>query len=245
MKRLLTLLLVLLLVATSGCVTGQKEPAGALIGAGTGALLGSTIGSGSGRVLATVIGGLAGAVVGQQVGRSLDQVDRIAMRQNVQQALETSRSNVSTAWVNPDTGNSGSVTPTRTFENTEGRYCREYQQTVTVAGEQQQAYGIACRQPDGTWRIVSTAPPATQVQREVHYVYPESYYRPSYFYPYNFYLRFDYYDDHFGFGGHSYSYPYYRQPYYRYPYYKKYPSYKRPYFKSPYYRKHSPKRFKR
>lgn len=31
-------------------------------------------------------------------------------------------------------------------------YCREYQTTVTVNGEQQEAFGTACRQPDGSWQ---------------------------------------------------------------------------------------------
>jgi hypothetical protein len=34
-------------------------------------------------------------------------------------------------------------------------YCREYQSTAQVNGVAQPVHGIACRQPDGTWRIVS------------------------------------------------------------------------------------------
>jgi surface antigen len=48
------------------------------------------------------------------------------------------------------------VTPTRTYQQSSGEYCREYQQTVTVGGKTQEAYGTACRQPDGTWKIVSS-----------------------------------------------------------------------------------------
>jgi len=32
--------------------------------------------------------------------------------------------------------------------------CREYQSTVVIAGRPQPAYGTACRQEDGSWRIV-------------------------------------------------------------------------------------------
>ncbi|MEE8203551.1 MAG: hypothetical protein V3R74_07315, partial [Alphaproteobacteria bacterium] len=32
--------------------------------------------------------------------------------------------------------------------------CREYQTTVNVGGQVEQAYGTACRQPDGSWQIV-------------------------------------------------------------------------------------------
>lgn len=34
-------------------------------------------------------------------------------------------------------------------------YCREYTREVIVDGRPAQAYGRACRQPDGSWRIVS------------------------------------------------------------------------------------------
>ncbi len=33
--------------------------------------------------------------------------------------------------------------------------CREYQSTTTIAGQPQNVVGTACRQPDGTWRIVN------------------------------------------------------------------------------------------
>jgi len=55
---------------------------------------------------------------------------------------------------NPDTGYSGSFTPTRTYRVADGRYCCEYVQTVMIGGEEHQAYGTACRQPDGAWKIV-------------------------------------------------------------------------------------------
>lgn len=34
------------------------------------------------------------------------------------------------------------------------RYCREYTRDVIVDGKPAQAYGTACRQPDGSWKIV-------------------------------------------------------------------------------------------
>jgi surface antigen len=55
-----------------------------------------------------------------------------------------------------DSGASGSVTAVRDGTSTQGRYCREFQQQVTVGGRTEQAYGTACQQPDGAWEIVST-----------------------------------------------------------------------------------------
>jgi surface antigen len=70
-----------------------------------------------------------------------------------QTALETARTNSSVDWVNPDTGNRGSVTPTRTYQSASG-VCREFTNTVYVGGRSEQAYGTACRQSDGSWKII-------------------------------------------------------------------------------------------
>jgi surface antigen len=40
------------------------------------------------------------------------------------------------------------------YRAADGRYCREYQATITVDGKYQPAYGTACLGPDGAWRIV-------------------------------------------------------------------------------------------
>jgi hypothetical protein len=53
-----------------------------------------------------------------------------------------------------DGGASGSVTTTRVGTSTSGRLCREFQQTVTIGGRTEQAYGTACLQPDGSWELV-------------------------------------------------------------------------------------------
>ena len=53
-------------------------------------------------------------------------------------------------------GASGSVQATRVGVSESGRQCREFQQTVTVGGRTEQAYGTACLQPDGSWEIVNS-----------------------------------------------------------------------------------------
>lgn len=156
MKKYLTLTLLSILIL-SGCApgVGPKEQGGALLGAGTGALLGAQLGHGHGRLLAVAVGSLAGAMIGQNVGRSLDQTDRLVMNQTTQQGLEHSRSQETTTWVNPDTKHSGSLTPLKTYQTAKNEYCREYLQTVVIAGEENRAYGTACRKPDGSWKVVN------------------------------------------------------------------------------------------
>lgn len=51
-------------------------------------------------------------------------------------------------------GASGSVTTTRIGTSPAGLPCREFQQNVTVGGRTEQAYGTACLQPDGAWKVV-------------------------------------------------------------------------------------------
>ena len=154
MKQLIITILILSMTLTMGCSSmGPKETGGAVLGAGAGALLGSTIGGGDGKLIAVAVGTLAGALIGREVGLSLDRSDRLAMERNAQYSLEHTRTNATTSWQNPDTGNSGSLTPVETYKTQEGKYCREYVQKVVIAGEEQQAYGTACRQPDGSWEI--------------------------------------------------------------------------------------------
>ena len=136
-----------------GCEsTGPKATIGGLGGAAAGGLLGAAAGGGgTGIAAGAILGGLLGAVIGDR----LDAADRARANQAATQALETIPSGQSVTWHNPDSGNSGAVTPIRTYQTGSGQYCREYRQTITIGSERHQSYGTACRQPDGSWKIVS------------------------------------------------------------------------------------------
>lgn len=144
--------------ANSGNGPGEfganKTTAGGLLGAVGGAVAGAQFGSGSGRLAATAAGTLLGALIGSEVGSSLDRADQqyAGRAQTQAQAAPIGQSIV---WSNPESGHSGMVTPIREGRIlSTGEYCREFQQTVQVGGRSQQAYGTACRQPDGSWRVV-------------------------------------------------------------------------------------------
>ncbi|HKK30588.1 MAG TPA: RT0821/Lpp0805 family surface protein [Alphaproteobacteria bacterium] len=154
-KSIVGLVLATLLLAGCAQQPGPKESVGTLGGAVLGGLLGSQIGGGTGRLWATGAGAVLGSLVGSEVGRSLDRADKVYMAKTTQATLEHSETGSTSTWNNPDTGHSGAVTPTRTFQRPDGQYCREFQQTVTIGGKEEQAYGTACRQPDGTWKVVS------------------------------------------------------------------------------------------
>ena len=134
--------------------TGQKETAGTLLGAAAGGLVGSQIGSGTGQLAATGAGVLLGALFGNEIGASLDRADKLYAAQSAQYALENLPDGQTTSWTNPNSGNSGSMTPVNVYAPSGNNFCREYQTEVTVGGKTQSAYGTACRRPDGTWEIV-------------------------------------------------------------------------------------------
>lgn len=129
----------------------NRDVIGALIGGGAGTAIGSTIGKGSGRDVAMIGGAILGLLGGYSVGQSLDQADVACTGYALQQIPDGQTAR----WINPESQRQFDMTPTRTWQNTAGRYCREYTATTVIGGNQQQSYGTACMQPDGSWQIVS------------------------------------------------------------------------------------------
>jgi surface antigen len=144
-----------LLTACAQSQNAPKQTGGALIGAAAGGLLGSQFGGGAGALAATAIGVLGGAFLGSEIGKSMDTTDRqeAARTQNV--ALESNRTGVASTWSNPDTGNTGTITPIRTYQASSGQNCREYRHDVRIGDKSETVIGTACRQADGTWKVVS------------------------------------------------------------------------------------------
>ncbi len=156
-KLLIVALAITPLAACQNQQTGQgglnKQDVGTVIGGATGALVGAQFGKGRGQLVGVAAGTLLGAYLGNQVGSSLDKADIAYYDRTSQTALEHNKVGQTSSWKNPDSGAYGTVTPTRTYDQA-GTNCREYQQTITVGGKTEKAYGTACRQPDGSWRIV-------------------------------------------------------------------------------------------
>lgn len=135
----------------SGCATtkGPNENIGMVIGGIVGGTLGHQIGKGDGQTVATVLGTIIGTTIGGNVGRSMDETDQL----KVAHALETVRTGVATSWSNPDTNYHYEVVPTRTYDQT-GKPCREYQVEALIGGKKEIIYGTACRQDDGSWKVM-------------------------------------------------------------------------------------------
>ena len=88
------------------------------------------------------------------VYEDMDETDVVLAVQAMQQALETSRQGEPVHWINEETGNTGSVTPRRTFVTDSGVFCREYAEARTVADTSAVIDNTACRTGEGVWNWV-------------------------------------------------------------------------------------------
>jgi surface antigen len=148
-------ILVFMLTSCATISDTTKDNPKAVLGSLGGAGVGAGIAALAGASPAWIVGAaLMGGLLGGAIGHGLDNRDKEMAAKAARQAFENNRTGQASTWNNPDSGNSGSVTPTRTYQQG-GTYCREYQQTITVGGEKKQAFGTACRQPDGSWKIQS------------------------------------------------------------------------------------------
>lgn len=151
-KTLAGLLPVFILVAglpLSSCETTTHAQQGEIIGGVLGGVLGSQVGEGHGKTAAIIVGTIAGAMIGRHIGETMDEADRM----QTATALNNARTGEATTWVNPDNGNQYTVTPTGTFERSEGP-CREFRLDAKVGDQpNEEVYGTACLQADGSWLI--------------------------------------------------------------------------------------------
>lgn len=154
MKRLLSMgLIASFSMGLAGCsgMHHSRAGAGTVLGGVAGGVAGSHFGGGHGRTAGIIAGTLIGALIGHEIGRSIDQADEL----QAARVLEGNRTGQPSTWVNPDTKSQVTVTPTRTYEVADNQHCREYTTEVQVGGQTQSAYGTACRQPDGSWRVTN------------------------------------------------------------------------------------------
>lgn len=133
----------------SGCVSGPngggitRNQAGVLTGAVLGGVAGHQVGGGRGKTAATVLGAVLGGYLG---GVMTNQ-----SRQRANYALDN---NQRSTWVEPQTNNRYTVTPTNTYNgnvNGQQTVCRDYNMDAYIDGRLQQVKGRACKDATGQW----------------------------------------------------------------------------------------------
>lgn len=139
-STLMTVLLGASLVTTA-CAT--KSGTGTAVGAGAGGALGYAVGGSTGLL----IGGAIGGILGYTAGKAMEEEDR----RQAAYALERNRA---MSWQNRDTGYQYRLEPTNTRYE-QGRECRDFRLLAEVDGNPDQVNGTACRQPDGSWQMLS------------------------------------------------------------------------------------------
>jgi surface antigen len=84
--------------------------------------------------------------------QSFDDVDQAFMTEHFAKAMDNTMIGQTATWTNPSSGTVVRVSPTRTFQQENSTYCREFTQAI---GDKDPAVrGTACRQSDGSWQIV-------------------------------------------------------------------------------------------
>jgi surface antigen len=139
--------LVVGLFAVSGCTTTGLSSS---TGSAWGGIAGGRASSGRARVTSTIIAAMDGGLIGGSIGSSLDDSERRSALEAEYRALEYTQSGQPVAWQGRQQGRSGQVVAAQPYR-VGSQDCRQYTQTVFVAGQSRTARGTACRNPDGSW----------------------------------------------------------------------------------------------
>ncbi len=141
------LMLATLLIVLTGCASQQQK--GTIVGGVTGALIGSLIGDGRGQNIAIAAGAIAGSAIGSSIGRRFDEQDQSRIAYSMQR-------NQRSSWTNSTTGHRYTVIPSPTpAPSSPNQQCREFTVDTEIGDRTESAYGTACRQHDGSWKIIA------------------------------------------------------------------------------------------
>lgn len=143
--------LAVLVLPLAGCMgNGPNQDVGTLFGAATGAVVGGALGNGS--LGAVAAGAVVGGFLGNALGSELDAADQRRAVDAQYRALEYGRTGAPVEW-RGGRGRYGDVVAGSPYRVNDYN-CRDYTHTIYIDGRPEVARGTACKQPDGTWRVV-------------------------------------------------------------------------------------------
>ena len=133
--------------------------AGTVVGGVAGGVIGNQFGRGGGNAAATVGGVILGAIIGNAIARDScrdERADAYYYDHTYYDAFDRPDYGRRYEWRNPYNGHYGYVTPTRAYRDRRyGGECEEFRHVVYVdRNRTEEEVGVACRQRDGTWRVV-------------------------------------------------------------------------------------------
>jgi len=141
------LMLAVSLMVLTGCASQQQK--GTIIGGVTGAFIGSLIGDGRGQNVAIAAGAIAGSLIGSSIGQRFDEQDQGRIAYSLERKQRSS-------WTNSTTGHRHTVVPSPTLApSSSNQQCREFTVDTEIGNRTETAYGTACRQGDGSWKIIA------------------------------------------------------------------------------------------
>ncbi len=153
-KVLAAVIAVSMLGACANNESGSRQ-AGTLIGGVLGGIIGSKFGSGVGKSASIALGAGLGAIAGDEIARRLTERDRQMASATLDDALENGEANKNSGWSNPESGNNGTAKAGETYEQAKtGEDCRDFETTIFTNGGESTATGTACRNEDGSWKVV-------------------------------------------------------------------------------------------
>jgi len=127
---------------------------GAIVGALAGGLLGNAISRGPQRGAGTAVGAIFGGLLGAGIGSNLDCQQRSYAIDANYRGFEAGRPHARYDWRDPR-GDAYGYVQVGDYYQDRGRRCTTYTQEIWVHGRPETARGRACRQPDGTWQMIS------------------------------------------------------------------------------------------
>ncbi len=143
----------LLTLSLSAC---DNQQVGTIAGAAAGAAAGKAIaGDGTSGYVGIILGALAGGYLGGEIGKYLSKTDQQKQAATTSNVLETGQPQ---SWANAETGAKGTVSAQPAFTNSQNQVCRDFTSTATAGnGASGTGQGTACKQADGTWKIIKSA----------------------------------------------------------------------------------------
>jgi len=132
----------------------KVDPAGVIIGAVLGGLLGNAAGGRNNTTATTAAGVFAGGAIGAMLSNNLDCEDRTYAYKTYGDGFNAGRNNATYQWRNPRNNQRGELFVRDYYADPDGFRCANYTQRIFIANRPEEASGRACQQPDGSWAMV-------------------------------------------------------------------------------------------